>query len=160
MGDRRRRTIATKSLLRVSKSSGAKRRRGEAEEALAQADPWSYSIPIRALPQSRPRVTRNGGVYYPKRLTEYRRNLTAFLMAHSRPRIAYPCSVHISFTGLQRNPDLDNLAKGVLDCMVDAGTLADDNSRIVRRLTLEAIDGPEPGIHISIVHIIHADDVA
>jgi Holliday junction resolvase RusA-like endonuclease len=45
-------------------------------------------------------------------------------------------------------PDVDNLAKSVLDCMVDAGWMEDDN--IVVELILRKIYAPDPQVVIDI----------
>jgi crossover junction endodeoxyribonuclease RusA len=44
----------------------------------------------------------------------------------------------------KRARDLDNVAKVALDAIVQAGVLADDSSKVLRRLVLEWTD-PEPG---------------
>lgn len=46
-------------------------------------------------------------------------------------------------------PDADNLAKGVMDCLENAGIFADD-SRIAR-LELHKIYGPKPGAIIDLI---------
>lgn len=52
-----------------------------------------------------------------------------------RPAINEPCEVAMEFVhGDRRRRDCDNGASSVLDLLVDAGVLADDNWEIVRSL--------------------------
>lgn len=113
---------------------------------------FSATVPGTPIPQSRPRVTRDGRVYHGARSTNYRRALVLTL------RTAIPwrmpalsgVAVELRARGLRANSDLDNLAKQVLDALVDAGVLAGDSVRHVRALSVTAIDDGEPRVEVAI----------
>jgi Holliday junction resolvase RusA-like endonuclease len=56
----------------------------------------------------------------------------------------------LQFVEKATRPDLDNLAKGVLDCMVDAGVLKDDGQ--ISRLTLAKYYSDTEMVTIDITH--------
>jgi len=101
----------------------------------------TYQLDIEAVPQSRPRVTKRGNVYYGKRTTTFRRDLTFLLGAlHKHPPFECPVAVEITVSKLRKSADLDNVAKAVLDSAVDAGVLASDNAQVVQSLTIRYDD--------------------
>ena len=117
---------------------------------------FSATISGQPIPQGRPRVAR-GRVYYSKTLTDYRKEVTYLLekLYHEgkdhpgNPPLAGPLCVSMRFTGARKGSDLDNLCKGVLDCIVDAGIIWDDDQYTVSRLILEVAEG-EPRVEIEI----------
>lgn len=56
---------------------------------------FRHRIPLEPVPASRPRVTRNGVVYYPKRYARFRRDAMALLPAY----IYYECKHKSPFLG-------------------------------------------------------------
>lgn len=64
----------------------------------------------------------------------------------------YPASTPKSRSGSPRwrveRPDLDNLAKSVLDSLTRAGVFDDDSC--VAELTLRKLNGPEPGLRVEV----------
>jgi Holliday junction resolvase RusA-like endonuclease len=104
----------------------------------------------KPVPQSRPRVSK-WGVYYGKRSKAQRELLTGGFTearvldrtgeAFVYPPINFPVSVTLKFSGAPRLADPDNMAKLVLDSMVDAGVLATDAWPTVQELHVYCLAG-------------------
>jgi Holliday junction resolvase RusA-like endonuclease len=104
---------------------------------------YEFRIPFAAVPASRPRVARNGGVFYSKRYAEFRRRVTLWIRSKKFKMIPArsPIEVHCLF-GMPMpksqfimgphdgKQDLDNCIKGVLDCM--QGELFDDDRYVYK----------------------------
>jgi len=94
------------------------------------------TVPGEPVPQSRPRVTRNGGVYYHRRIVLYRNSVAQAARAAAVPLRNGPLSLSIEFVfirpknhrlksgALSKNAtprptrsDVDNLAKGIFDAL-------------------------------------------
>lgn len=99
----------------------------------------------KPVPQGRARIPRFGKPYYPKTSRDFRKMLwAAFYQEKGESElleIDYPVSVLIEAAGVRANGDLDNMAKGVLDALQDAGVLASDDVGIVRELVVRVVDG-------------------
>lgn len=68
--------------------------------------------------------------------------------------ISYPVKVSIQFDPKdKRRRDLSNMAEGVLDCLVDAKVLADDNYNIVRILELYKTDYETDNVIVRITKV-------
>jgi len=112
-------------------------------------------VPGKPIPQGRARVPRFGKPYYPPTSKAFRLKLVnAFMLADNwmgadEACLSGPCSVAIDVAGLRANGDLDNMAKGVLDALQDAGVLASDDVRTVRELVVRVVDG-EPRTVVTI----------
>lgn len=111
--------------------------------------PLLFRVEIVPVPCSRPKVTKRGTVYYPKRYTMYKGVLSALLKAcyvntHNKESpIEGPVSIDYLFvlprpkymkkgysTELclhAKRPDLDNLLKGVNDALEWGGVLKNDS---------------------------------
>lgn len=99
---------------------------------------------IVPVPCPRPRVTRGGSAYYPKRYRDFKRDCIALLRVNYPdlkinkmivlidyvfvlPRPKYMQRGYID--GLiphQKRPDLDNLLKSINDCIESAGIISND----------------------------------
>ncbi len=109
------------------------------------------TIPLNPVPASRPRVTR-WGVYYGKKHTQYNKDCKMLLKQCQKPKttaqtvllkfyIEIPKSKSKAFKNENNNephlqkPDIDNLAKLIIDILVDKNYFSDDN--IIVKLVLE-----------------------
>lgn len=75
-------------------------------------------------------------------------------MLHRRPRSTppgHPCRGHSGRAWLTKKPDVDNVAKAVLDGLVRGGVIADDIAvcELVCR-QFWAAKGEDPGVHIEV----------
>lgn len=110
--------------------------------------PVEFDLAWNLQPQPRPRVTRSG-TYVPGK-AKYQRELALLLPAHIKGAlIGEPIAVLIrgavcTKRGNASRFDVDNVLKGWLDALVAHQVLADDHSRIVRRVDIEFTDiGPK-----------------
>lgn len=105
-------------------------------------------LQIEPQPTPRPRVKRMGGVYYPSGYLQYKQALVeqfvanhsaelfatesrhSYIMAELTFYFAYPKSTakkhRVDNQPCRAKGDLDNLAKGVLDAMEQAGLMTND----------------------------------
>ena len=124
---------------------------------------------IVPIPCSRPRVTRSGVAFYPKRYRDFKRDCTALLKCNYPdlritemielidylfvlPRPKYMRTGY--FVGLiphTKRPDLDNLLKAINDCLEASGIIGNDCaiSDSASRKRYAEIDG-KPRIEITI----------
>ena len=109
----------------------------------------TFEIDIKPVPQGRGRVSR-GRVYYGMRDRAYRAELVIKLRQYKGKAQRKPCAIEIEIAGANPRSDLDNHAKAIMDALVEAGVLEDDNLGIVERLEIEAVDGP-PGVVIRVL---------
>ena len=106
-------------------------------------------IPGKPVPQSRPRVSK-WGTYYGKRSKAFRKLLLE-AMQGCEQRIEGPVRVTLVFYSPPTAADTDNLAKGVLDAMVEACILRDDNVTVVRELVVRAVmDDKNPRTEVTV----------
>lgn len=112
---------------------------------MAKEDPvFAAEIEGQPIPQGRPKVSRFG-VYYGKKSTAYRKELVTLLggLRGDKPPIDYPVHVTLILAGLSPRADLDNSAKNIMDALVDAQVIQDDNATVVRQLNISAqLDAP------------------
>jgi Holliday junction resolvase RusA-like endonuclease len=100
-------------------------------------------LQIDPVPCPRPRVTKAGVTYYPKRYTDYKKAIGLMLKQQWMSRepadffylsaefyFAYPKSFpkrqREEAAPMRKRCDLDNLVKGLMDAMQDAGMIQDD----------------------------------
>ena len=142
---------------------------------------YNFDYLMVPKPCPRPRVTRSGHSFMPKEYTEWKKRFiqetTISLYEHDKnfQTIDVPINIEIQFVfprpqRLQHRevpstriphaskPDIDNLIKSVLDGLVDAQIMRDDN--LVSKITAskeycERMDDGYEYSHIS-VHIIEA----
>lgn len=109
---------------------------------------YTIVIPGRAVPKARPRLGRNGNVYTPRRTKQYE-ELVGW---KAKEVIKQPFEGSISLqirVYVRRNvfPDLDNIAKSVMDGLNGA---AYKDDRQVSCLTIQRIQGQEEKVEIEI----------
>lgn len=109
----------------------------------------SFTLAGVPVPQGRPRVSKFG-TYYSKRSQAYRKELTWALKAWWTPPALERAAVSIAASGTRKGTDGDNLAKQVLDAMVDAGVIVGDSLEHVHTLTVRAYDAGEPMLLVMI----------
>jgi Holliday junction resolvase RusA-like endonuclease len=110
---------------------------------------FACTLPGAPVPQGRPRVWRNGAVGYPKRVEAAKKLAkdlfwVEWIVANGGDFVeplSGPLRVSLGFAGARANADLDNLAKLVVDALVDAGVLAGDDVRTVAHLDARVIAG-------------------
>ena len=94
-----------------------------------------------------------GRVYYGKRDRAFRLEMVSKLRQYRGKAQRKPCAIEIEVAGANPRSDLDNHAKAILDALVEAGILADDNLGIVERIQIEAVEG-DPGIKITLLPLV------
>jgi Holliday junction resolvase RusA-like endonuclease len=127
----------------------------------------SVNVPGEPVPASRPRVTKRGVTYYPKRYTEFLERIARAWQAEGRPVIdGDPVAIgarvevliprpksHLLTGGQVRagaplipgRADLDNFVKAALDGLVACGAMPDDR-RVVELSATKAYAQPgHPG---------------
>ena len=102
-----------------------------------------FIIPLVPVPCPRPRVTRGGVTYYPKRYRDYKRdctlciknNIPSLVISEVKlleclfvlPRPKYMSRGYSpNLIPHTKRPDLDNLLKTLNDCLEGAGILSND----------------------------------
>ncbi len=81
--------------------------------------------------------TRSGRSFPSKKYSEWHKSAVASLKWQwkGKPPADFPLAVHVYFFhSTKRRRDADNQLSSILDTLVDAGVLLDDNSMIVRVL--------------------------
>lgn len=133
-----------------------------------------FVVPGDPVPQSRPRVTRNGGVYYSPRIVQFREWVKSHAVAAHIPKRTGPLWLGLEFVfarpashlrkggGLSSKAsgypgtrgDCTNLAKGVEDAL--NGIAWDDDSQICETWTRKrwALPDEPPGTAITICEIL------
>ena len=126
-----------------------------------------YIIEGECIPKGRPRVTRRGHTYTPKRTRDYENHVKASLIEQGAKKLKMPLTVKIdvykgylkSWTKKQlrqaksgelqpfRRPDIDNYTKSILDGA--DGILYKDDAQIIR-LEVEKHYDKEPRVEIQI----------
>lgn len=96
-------------------------------------------VPLKPVPASRPRVARNGGVFYTKTYAQYIRDLEKFLKTLVREPLTglIHCDLQFvipRFKTVERpypRQDLDNLTKAIWDAMTKCEKFWADDSQVV-----------------------------
>ena len=111
----------------------------------------SFTVPGKPVPKSRPRVTKTGHTYTPKRTKDYEDTIGyAFIEAYKGERPAFPNAevalhVHV-YEGGKRKADADNYLKIVGDALNGLG-YTDDVQVTSAFVTVER-ESSEPRIEI------------
>ena len=119
------------------------------------------SIDVVPVPWARPRASRNGGYFTAPRQNKFKAEVTQSmrLLWDDKPwQGAISLSMIITIErpkSVKSNkrpwpavkPDLDNFAKGILDC--GNGVIWEDDAQIVQ-LSLQKQYGPKPGVWIGV----------
>jgi len=76
-----------------------------------------FTVPGRPVPKGRPRFTKHGGVYTPKRTKEYEELVgwSYRTVQKSRYDGLVEVSIRLIYRSKKRLPDIDNVAKSILD---------------------------------------------
>jgi Holliday junction resolvase RusA-like endonuclease len=129
----------------------------------ASVNEYRYKLDgIRPVPQGRAkfRVFKHGKgfivgkPYYGKTSKAYREQLLEAIKAGGIP--PEPLSrvmIYLEARGMRKNADPDNLAKQVLDALVTAGVIVDDNCTVIRRLIVDCFSLQKkeaPGLTITV----------
>lgn len=116
-----------------------------------------FRVDIEAVPASRPRVTR-WGTYYTARYKEFLETLRKRIEDVDAPPQSNSVTIFLTFVIRRpKNPahsyprgDLDNYAKGVLDCLVKGCKIIHDDSQIIALHLRKAYALPTIDPHILI----------
>jgi Holliday junction resolvase RusA-like endonuclease len=100
-----------------------------------------YKIDIEGYPTPRPRLSKFGKGYNPKEYTKYQEALIALLKRSGIPPSDYsyveiqfyfpysdsePLKNRIDKAPMRKKFDIDNLSKGVMDCLTKSNIIVDD----------------------------------
>lgn len=101
--------------------------------------PYTFTLwlPGKVSPKARPRVS-NGQAYLPSFYREWKRAAVLEILCQLRERAALPlarANVEIALTGKHQG-DLDNLAGGILDALVEAQVITDDRLSCLPKLLI------------------------
>lgn len=124
----------------------------------------SFTVPGTPVPKGRPRVTKTGHAYTPRRTHDYERHVVECYEQALPGDEPIPAGVPVvvdircmmprpkSMTKAQRQhaehtkkPDVDNLAKGILDAL--NGRAWADDSQIAALMIIKRY-GDEPGVRV------------
>ena len=91
----------------------------------------NFEIPGEPVPKGRPRATRHGVVYTPKRTKEWEKAVFVAAKQSRIPKMSGDLTVIVEFyRKSRRRTDLDNLIKGVMDALNRVAW--DDDSQVVK----------------------------
>ena len=97
---------------------------------------YTFELIGPIVPKARARTTANG-TYHPHRYNEWKRGAIADISSQYRGTPLERAEVTISLTGQHnRQGDADNVAGSILDALVQAKVLVDDNMKRVPSLTI------------------------
>lgn len=115
----------------------------------------NFYVAGEPVPQSRPRVSRRGGVYEPARVTQFKsavRAAATAAMAGAEPitgAVTATLRFFRKFRATARNfGDVDNLSKSVLDAVT--GVAFTDDAQITRLIAEKFTDKENPHVEITI----------
>jgi len=125
------------------------------QAAIATA-PYTFTLwlPGKVLPKARPRVS-NGQAYLPSAYQEWKRSAVLEILCQLSDRASLPlarANVEIALTGKHRG-DLDNLAGGILDVLVEVQVITDDRLSCVPKLVVTHTLNGECGATIVITEL-------
>jgi len=125
------------------------------QAAIATA-PYTFTLwlPGKVSPKTRPRVS-NGQAYLPSSYREWKQSAVLELLSQLGARGSLPlarANVDIALTGKHRG-DLDNLAGGILDALVEAQVITDDRLSCVPKLVVTHTLNGECGATIVITEL-------
>ena len=113
----------------------------------------NYLLDGGIVPKARPRGTPTGRHYLPQNYRDWKdAAIWELKQQHQGEPIAVPVQIEITLTGKHsRRGDADNIAGAILDAMVQAGILLDDNLTRIPSLSIKLIhNGDRPETHIKI----------
>lgn len=114
-------------------------------------------VPVDAVPKGRPRVTRRGFAYTPKRTKDFE----ALVARHAakkwgvRPPFGGPVRVEIFYQPrTNRRSDVDNVAKAVMDALI--GIVYEDDSQVRTLVVVRGQKTVTPTVTIDVEEGAHA----
>ena len=113
------------------------------------------------IPKARPKVTRNG-TFYPPRYKDFLEDATRQLIIQKkvfRRKLTPPCELEIVLYNPHRRGDCDNLAGSIMDVLVRAEILPNDNLNSVCQLFVAYIDDGRR-LKSASVTLTNGDDIA
>ena len=119
---------------------------------------YHYDFPIHPMACPRPRFTKYGRPYMPKKYMDWKKDLVS-MMQDKKHQFNHPIKIKLEFIFFSENkpwgphhqkPDVDNLCKAFMDACQDAEMLIDDS--IVFSLSASKFWGPAPKIRCIVQH--------
>ncbi len=107
---------------------------------------YYYSLEGAIVPKARPRNSRKGHSYLPEDYREWKSNaIDALADQHSGVAFDVPVAIAVILAGKHsRQGDGDNVMGSILDAMVQAEILTDDNLKRLPSVRLDLIHSKEP----------------
>jgi Holliday junction resolvase RusA-like endonuclease len=115
-----------------------------------------FEVSGEPVPKGRPRMTKTGHVYTPKKTATYERKVALLATiarqgAHRKP-FTGPVGISAVFRfGTKRRIDIDNVLKAVLDSL--NGILYEDDSQVMEIQVRKVMGSDEPGAHIVVTEL-------
>ncbi len=118
---------------------------------------FEHSFPVLPMACPRPRFTKFGRPYMPKKYMDWKKNLAKMMESLPIDGLDGPIKITLEFHFFSENkpwgihqqkPDVDNLIKAVLDSAQDSGLILDDDH--VYSVTASKYWGHEPKITMKI----------
>lgn len=112
-----------------------------------------FTLTDPIIPKARPRGTSTGRHYLPDNYRQWKDSAIWELQRqHQGGAIAVPVKIEITLKGKHsRRGDADNIAGAILDAMVQAGIIKDDNLTRIPSLKIELLySGDRPEAHIKV----------
>lgn len=113
----------------------------------------NFALNGEIVPKARPRSGKNRSHYLPENYRDWKQSAIWELQRqHQGEPIAVPVAIEITLTGKHsRRGDADNIAGAILDAMVQAGILIDDNLTRIPSLSIRLIhNGEKPSTTIKV----------
>lgn len=131
----------------------------------------TFIVPGKPHGKARPRMTKTGHTYTPKNTVDYEKQVqVCYIAEHKQKKLEGPVTAHITaiygvpksaskaarFSMLEghirptKKPDIDNIAKAILDSL--NGVAYDDDSQVVR-LTIEKVYGEQACVMVALNEI-------
>ena len=122
---------------------------------------YQIVLPLKGMACPRPRVTKNGFTFMPKTYREFQKTFKIEVIASGGiPKFEnnvlldlifeFDCIAKNSRVSSRKNPDIDNLAKSVMDSLTG---MAWDDDAVVSELHCKKVMGNKNQISISIEEI-------
>ena len=117
---------------------------------------YMYDFPVHPMACPRPRCTKFGRPYMPKKYMDWKNELVK-MMEDKQHGLNHPIKMKLDFIFFSENkpwgphhlkPDVDNLVKAFMDAAQDGGMLADDS--VVFSIFANKYWGPSPKITCTI----------
>ena len=117
---------------------------------------YMYDFPIHPMPCPRPRCTKFGRPYMPKKYMDWKKELVK-MMEDKKHGFNHPIKMKLDFIFYSENkpwgphhqkPDVDNLVKAFMDAAQDGEMLVDDS--VVYSIFANKFWGPSPKITCTI----------